>query len=132
MTEWLETSVVKAALGSSLSDDLDDGAMDMAAAAARRYVERKRADLFVTEEESGDPDETVQVFIADDDIVLGGCLLAYRWYSRRTHPLGILGYTDDGASGILRDDPDIARLLGIGVQSGGFVFGAPTIVEESA
>lgn len=132
MAGWLTSSVVKAALGASLSADIeegegeDPGPLDKAADAAQLYVERMRKDLFVPAEDEEDPD----VFTPGADVIHGGALLAYRFYSRRNNPLGVLGFTDDGASGILRDDPDIARLLGIGVHGGGFVFGAPSLPVE--
>jgi hypothetical protein len=52
-------------------------------------------------------------------------MLAHRWYSRRGSPLGVAGYAELGVAGILRFDPDIAKLLGLGTE-GPFVFGAPT------
>lgn len=61
-------------------------------------------------------------FAPTEDVVLGAAFLVYRLYQRRTTPLGILGATEDGYTGIIREDPDIARLLGIGA-AGRFVFG---------
>lgn len=57
------------------------------------------------------------------DVTLGSMMLAWRWYQRRNSPLGVAGYQDYGTSALLRHDPDIAKLLGIGAD-GPFVFAA--------
>lgn len=89
------------------------GAVD----AARSYVEGKRADLFTADEPPA--------FTADAAVKLGTAMLAARLYARRRSPLGTTGNAEFGASDMLRHDPDIAKLLGIGVE-GKFTFGAPT------
>jgi hypothetical protein len=110
---WLTSEKVAAVLGSDLSESIDDEAMQQFCNGAASYVEGRRGDLFV-----GDP----AAFAPTPSVQLGAALLAYRFYSRRTSPLGVIGFTEDGAAGILKDDPDIARLLGIG-RHGAFVFG---------
>lgn len=131
MTEWVDAEKVTAILGADLSADLDVDALEEACTAVRSYVEGKRSDLFVAGVD--EEDEPTSTFTPTPSVVYGAAMLAYRWYSRRKSPLGVLGFTDDGASGILRDDPDIARQLGIG-SYGRFVFGATPadVVEESA
>lgn len=123
MTAWLDADRAKAILGASLSADLDTEALEEACTAARDYVERKRGDLFLPVDPPTDP--VTYEFTPTGSVTYGTAMLAYRWYTRRKSPLGVLGFTDDGASGILRDDPDIARQLGIG-KFGRFVFGAPS------
>lgn len=91
--------------------------------AARAYVEEHRKDLF--------NDAVPPVYTPTPDVKVGAALLAYRWYTRRTSPLGVIGSTDDGRSGILRHDPDINRLLGIGLE-GRFVFGAGRTLTTEA
>lgn len=121
---WLEPSIVTAMLGSGLSGQIDTDALATIVPGVRDYVESKRRDLVAT-----DPDTLVETFEAPPRVQLGAAMLAWRIYDRRRTPSGLLGSSDDGYAGILRDDPDIARLLGIG-YSGRFVFGAtpgPTV-----
>lgn len=124
---WLEPEDVFRVLGDELASRLSVPALDECCQATRAYVERSRPDLFVA------PDPLVPEvteFVADAAVRVGAALLAHRFYARRTSPLGVLGLTDTGASGILREDPDIARLLGVGA-AGAFVFGsAPWPVED--
>lgn len=131
MTEWVDAAKVQAILGADLSSDLDTDALEEACTATRSYVEEKRADLLLPVDPPTDP--VTYEFTPTPSVIYGAAMLAYRWYSRRKSPLGVLGFTDDGASGILRDDPDIARQLGIG-SYGRFVFGATPadVVEETA
>ena len=62
------------------------------------------------------------------DVKLGTAMLAWRLYERRNAPLGITTSSTGDPIEILREDPDIARLLGTG-PSGRFVFGAPTRLD---
>lgn len=85
--------------------------------AATAWVERNRKDLFDTAEPP--------VFVADAAIKLGTAMLASRWYARRRSPLGTTASAEFGAAELMRHDPDVAKLLGLGVD-GAFTFGAPT------
>lgn len=122
---WLEPDTVTAVLGSSVSAQLDPDSLAAIVPGVRDYVESKRSDLFVT---AGDP--PVTEFEAPPRVVLGAAMLVWRTYDRRRTPAGLLGSSEDGYAGIVRDDPDIARYLGIGSASR-FVFGATpaTVVE---
>jgi hypothetical protein len=122
---WLTAEEVGAVLGADLTADLDPEKLEEAAAAAGDWVEGKRRDQFVYD----DADPPVGTYTPGPAVIYGAALLAHRLYHRTKSPLGILGVTDVGASGILREDPDIARLLGIG-KSRGFRFGGPTRVTE--
>lgn len=115
---WLDVPRVGAVLGADLMGAVDAVVLEEFCNAARAYVERKRADLFAVDDVTG-----LLVFSPTPDVVVGAALLAHRWYARRTSPQGVAGATSEGASGILRHDPDIARLLGIDAE-GPFVFGA--------
>lgn len=131
MTEWLDAARVKAILGTELASDVDTDALEEACTATRSYVEGIRSDLIVALEDPDNPGEFLPAaFTPTPSVTYGAAMLAYRWYTRRKSPLGVLGFTDDGASGILRDDPDIARQLGIG-RYGRFVFGAPADPVEA-
>ena len=69
------------------------------------------------------------VFSPPADIMLGAVMYAARLFERRGSVLGVSGFSEFGG-GILRYDPDIARLLRIGPHTK-FVFGAPALpVEE--
>lgn len=124
---WLTAEKVAAVLGGDLSSAIDDASMQQFCNGTASYVEGRRSDLFVT----SDDETPVTTFEPTSSVLVGAALLAYRFYSRRTSPLGVIGFTEDGAAGILKDDPDIARLLGIG-RHGAFVFGGirQTVVEE--
>lgn len=115
---WLEPSTVTAVLGSGVSEGLEADALAAIVPGVRSWVEDKRKDLV---ELTGDPPNPE--FQASPHITLGAALLVYRIYDRRRTPAGLLGSSEDGYAGIIRDDPDIARFLGIGASSR-FVFGA--------
>lgn len=114
---WLDAETVTTALG-NVAADLDAPAREAACTATRSFVEEKRGDLWV----SDGADPPTLTYTPPPRVVHGAALYAYRLYHRRNNPLGILGTTDVGPAGILREDPDIARLLGIG-RSRGFRFG---------
>lgn len=110
MASWLDAEKVGAVLGADLAGNLDQEKLDEQCDAAAGFVEDRRRDLFV----SNDEDPPVVTFEPGPHVVWGAAMLAYRLYERTKSPLGILGTTDLGPAGILREDPDIARMLGIG------------------
>lgn len=116
---WLDSETVTAALGDDLSEPVDTVALQSWCDGTRSYVEGKRGDLFVLDP---DDEEAPPVFTPTPAVVSGAVLLAWRFYARRTSPLGVVGFSEDGVAGILREDPDIAKLLGVG-RGGRFVFG---------
>lgn len=118
MAEWVTPAQVAVWANTSESDHPGLG---QAVKAARAWVERKRSDLDWAGAElpEGDPAR----WWPSDDLVLGACMLAWRWYQRYAQPNGMAGYPEMASGGILRHDPDIAQLLGIG-WSGAFVFAA--------
>lgn len=103
-------------LGSAMSEQVDAAVLEELCKGVRSWVESKRSDLF-GEDDAGQP-----AFLVTESVRLGAAMLVWRLYKRRETPLGILGATEDGYTGIVREDPDIARLLGIG-SAGRFVFG---------
>lgn len=115
---WLDPDIAKAVLGSSLGDVLEAEPFGYACDAVREWVEGHRDDLWTVATETV-PSE----FVPTGTVLYGSALLAHRWYSRRRAPLGD---ADDVVGDILRDDPDLSRMLGIG-QSGRVVFGAPAV-----
>jgi hypothetical protein len=133
---WLDSTYVLKVLGDDLAEPTDSTSLEEYVAGVREYVEGKRRDLWTTADPDADP-PVVSTFAATSSVKLGAAMLTFRFYSRRTSPLGVIGFTEDGAAGMLREDPDIAKLLGIG-RHGKFVFGAgpdlvvADVVEETA
>lgn len=81
-------------------------ALTDATAAAVAFVERQRPDL-ETNQEAG--------YVPSPDVRMGAIMLASRLYARRGSMLGVAGFAGfEGASPILRNDPDIEQLLQIG------------------
>lgn len=120
MTTWLEPDLAKAMVeGTAPSNST---AWDADVEAARAMVERKRPDLFVG---------TPAVFTPGADVKLGTAMYALRLFTRRTSPLGVSQNTEWGGSDILRQDPDIAKLLGVGIE-GKPVFGGSRAAELDA
>lgn len=122
--------MVRQAAGLRAGTTQDDDSLRLAADAAAAYVEDLRPEYLTAGDPEADP-PTEDSYEPPATILLGAAMLAHRWYARRGSPLGVAGYAELGAAGILRYDPDIARLLGIGTDGGRFVFGAPSpTVEE--
>lgn len=130
---WLTPGYVVKVLGDDLAEPVDSTSLLEYVEGTREWVEGKRSDLWTAADPDADPPVLAE-FVPPRNVKLGAAMLAFRFYSRRTSPLGVIGFTEDGAAGMLREDPDIAKLLGIGAH-GRFVFGAgPDLVvsEESA
>lgn len=123
---WLDAPQATEILG-DLAGDLDQGVLQTCCNATRSFVEERRADLWV----SGAGDPPALTYVPTASVVHGAAMYAYRLYHRRKSPLGILGTTDVGPAGILREDPDIARLLGIG-RSRRFGFGGARRLDTEA
>lgn len=71
-----------------------------------------------------DIDWAVTPFTIPADVHLGAIMLAWRWYQRRASPLGVVTAPTGDPVEILRNDPDISRLLGVASGTEGpFVFG---------
>ena len=96
----------------------------MAADAAAEFVEDLPGRVTITTVDDG-AGGTTTTYNVGPRVLLGAAMLASRWYARRSSPLGVAGYVELGQAGILRHDPDVAKLLRLG-ESGPFVFGAPT------
>lgn len=122
MANWpLDPEEAKALVQSSASADSADWVG--AVAAAVDYVsgpQGKRRDLWSTAEPP--------VYQATASIRLGTAMLANRWYTRRVSPLGTSQNVEFGGSDFLRQDPDIAKMLGLGSE-GAFVVGGARDAE---
>lgn len=100
---WLPADRVKRWL--QLDTDADNAVLEDCRTAAASWCEDKRRDLFIG------PAEGTAV---PDRIVQAGVLSTARLYARRDTPAGLASYAELGAAAILRTDPDVAQLLGIG------------------
>lgn len=89
-----------------------------ATAAAESFVEQARPDIPWPTTPAG-----AASFAAPASVKLGALMLAWRWYSRRNNPLGSLISTTGDPIDMLREDPDIAKLIGVG-SAGKFIFGS--------
>lgn len=118
--------MVRSLTGLRQGTELDEGALTGAANAAAEYVEDIHPELYVDVLDADGVTVLSSTFTPTDQVRLGSAMLAHRWFARRSSPLGVAGYAELGSAGILRYDPDIARLLGIGSEGGRFVFGAPS------
>lgn len=118
MPGWLTATEVAAHADVVGTPTAPGASLANATAAAEAYVESARRDLtFPTvpaEVETKPVPATVKV---------GALMLAWRWYERRNTPLGMIVAPTGDPIEMLRDDPDIAKLLGVG-RSGRFVFGS--------
>ena len=126
MVDWLTPAEVST--WGKIDAQADDPDLVAATDAARSYVERVRPEYLG--EPTGEP--PAATYTPDADVKLGGLMLAARLYHRRGTPLGVAGFSDFGGPALLRNDPDISRLLRIGPYAP-FTFGAPTppVVEEA-
>lgn len=124
MVAWMDAAGVVAALGDNLGSVIDDAALEFWTAAAVDYVEDARADLMVVTYDVDGVTVLSTEFVATDRVKAGTVLLAHRLYQRRTSALGIVGVTSDAVASVIRNDPDIERMLGIG-RSRKWRFGSP-------
>lgn len=116
---WL--SYADALAFEALTDAIAAGDVRWQAAveAAAEYVQDRRPDLVFTDA------TTVPAMVR-----LGTSRLAHRWHERASSPLGQAQFSEFGGLA-LRQDPDIAKMLGLGPE-GKFQFGAgaPLVVIE--
>ena len=120
MTEWLSAGQAVALTNISAAPDAVDWVA--AVAASCEYVEDKRKDLNIG---------TPPVFTPGPLIIYGTAMLSNRWYTRMRSPMGASQNVEFGGSEILRQDPDIAKMLGIGTE-GKPVFGGARAAELDA
>lgn len=107
---WLPLPAVLSWLGMR-SDDAGAEAVELARQAAADYLETQRPDLRVADVQL---DGTAAPFAATPAVVQAGVLAAARLYARRGSPAGLASFGEFGAAEVLRLDPDVARLAGLG------------------
>lgn len=89
--------------------DEDHPLIEQVRRAAADHCEDQRRDLLRT-----DPDTAAVTFTATDRVVQAGLLATARLLARQSSPTGQVSYGEFGAADILRLDPDVSRLLGVG------------------
>lgn len=117
---WLDPAYVSESF--NLGNVSGNTALANATAAAAAYVEEVRPD-FIT----GDTEE---LYAPTASVKFGAAMLAARLYERRGALLGVApsaGYEE--AATIVRSDPDVERLLGIG-RARPFGFGSAPLDDE--
>lgn len=103
--DWLTAQAVALQLQLDLADgDPLPPRAEQARLGAAAYVERVRADLAWD----------AAPVTASPDVVMGAAILASRLHARAGSPLGLASFAEFGASAVLRLDPDVERLLGLG------------------
>lgn len=102
---WLASDEVAAQLkltpwtaGDSLPANVERHRLATAA-----YVERARRDLVV-----------VDTFTPPADVVDGALLMVGRLVAREGSPQGLASFGEFGPAAVIRSDPDVERLLGVG------------------
>lgn len=85
------------------AEPLPDAVEDVRRAAGA-WVERQRRDLF-----TGQGIDQV-----GGDVLAGATLMVARLSARKGSPLGLASFAEFGPSAVLKLDPDIERLLGLG------------------
>lgn len=107
---WLPASAVLTQLGAEAGSPQAVEA-DHYRRAAASWVEGARRDLqtvVIT------PDATTVTYDPPPEVVLGAAMLAARLYARKGSPTGLASFGEFGPAAVLRLDPDVERLLGVG------------------
>lgn len=102
---WLPVDQVNAWLQLDPGDP-QTAAAELCRVAAADHCERQRPDLFAPVDGVLPP--------VGDRIVFAGVLAAARLYARRSSPAGLASFGEFGAAEVLRLDPDVSKLLGVG------------------
>lgn len=108
---WLPIAAVLEQTGVK-AGSADEAGVDRRRVATAAFVERHRRDL------AGVDLDGTPTFTPTPDVVEGAILLAARLHARKGSPTGIASYGEFGPAAVLRFDPDIDRLLGIGRSVG--------------
>lgn len=111
---WLPADAVRSYLGVTVAESAQGVEAERCRLAAADVVERLRYDritVVITAE------GTEVTFDPSPAIVEAGVLLAARLYARKGSPGGLASFGDFGPGAVLRVDPDVERLLGVGRYS---------------
>lgn len=115
MADWLTAAAALDYLGVVAGGEAA-ASVEAARLAAVDLVERLRPDLveFTVDTDGDGVLDATPEFMATDSIRLGALLLIGRYHARKGSPVGIATFGELGAASILRTDPDVAQLLGVG------------------
>lgn len=121
---WLPATAVRDQLpGVALDGDGNLPAdVELHRLAAADFVEDERRDLVIPAVPAVLDVDGVTVlepavpasFGATPRIVLGAAMLVSRLKARQGSPQGLVGFGEFGPATVMREDPDVARMLGIG------------------
>lgn len=101
---WLDLPDLKVFLGATIAGT-PDADVDQARKAAAAYVEQAKPSLVYA---GAVPDDIPA------NVVAGAQLFAARLLARRSSPAGVASFGEFGPAAVLRSDPDVDRLLGLG------------------
>lgn len=101
---WLPQADLLQFLGSNASGEAATD-VDRARKAAAAYVEQAKPSLVYVD---ATPDDMPA------NVLAGAMLLASRLLARRSSPSGVASFGEFGPAAVLRSDPDVDRLLGVG------------------
>jgi hypothetical protein len=101
---WITSADVAVTMGRSLAEGTPED-LDNARKAAAEFVEGRRRDLVWLDATKTD---------VPADVWLGTVLLVNRYLARRGSPTGVAEFGDFGPAAVVRTDPDVERLLGLG------------------
>lgn len=105
---WLDSPLVADWLKISLADDDPrTEVLEQCRLAAAEWVEAQRPDLVSTE--VADAGE----FTPTPRIVQGALLAVARLYARKDSPNGVVSFEELGAGSLLKNDPDVRRMIGL-------------------
>lgn len=105
------TAGVKLHLG--ITDDRDDTRLTGIVAAVNAKVRRWPCVLVV----AGTAEAPAADWAGGEDLVEGATLLAARLFRRKNSPAGVEAFGAEGVAYVMRNDPDVAMLLGLGSWS---------------
>lgn len=105
---WLTSDAVSGWVG--IESSSKSAAVELARCAAADWVQDQRPDLWVTSTVDG---VEVRTYTPTDRVILGALLATARLLSREGNPAGLVNY-GEFAGAVLRNDPDVATMLGIG------------------
>ena len=110
---WLDPADVRKWLRDNAQPPANDAVeLDRVCSGTERHVERVRSDMWdpYPPWEVPEDDQTIPVFIPDDEVEQGAIMYAARWLRRRNTPTGV-EFGEAGAVFSPRFDPQIDQAL---------------------
>lgn len=107
--------LVKAQLDIREDDTRSDARLDGIVEAVNSLVRTWRVSTAAVDDDT--VDDVVDEPAWPQRIVYGATLLAARYFRRKNSPAGVEAMGQQGAVYVMRTDPDVAQLLGLGTHS---------------